>query len=122
MDLVKSRFQWIEYKGRKILLNDFKGLEGDDYVKAIKESEKESLSYGFKTVYMINDVTDSYMTPESTKAAKHWVNTFKEKELNLIIALVGIEGLRRVIAQAIRRDMYFAKNIEDAKEWLSKQE
>ena len=39
----------------------------------------------------------------------------------MTIALVGITGIKRVLAQMLKRDMHFAKSMEDAKEWLAGQ-
>jgi hypothetical protein len=118
---MSDRIKWIEYRGKKILYNDYTGLRGDEFTRIIKQSEAEVLGSGMKTVYVINNVTDSFMNKESTAAAKQWVKNCEQKGVDMIIALVGVGGLRRIIAQAIKRDMYFAKSDEDAKEWLVRQ-
>ncbi len=33
--------------------------------------------------------------------------------------MVGVTGIKRVIAQAISKDVYFAKNMDDAKEYVT---
>ena len=114
-----KRIQWIDHNGVRILYNDYKGLSGDEYTETIRASEKCVLESGMNQVCVINDVTDSHMNTESTKAAKEWVKRCKERGINMTIALVGISGIKRVIAQAIKRDMYFAKSLDDAKKYLS---
>lgn len=116
---MSERIKWIDHKGKKILFNNYQGLKGDEYTQTIKESEKESLNSGMKTVYVLNDVTDSFMNDDSTAAAKQWVNVCKDKGITLVISLVGISGLKRIVAQAVKRDMHFAKSLEDAKDWLA---
>jgi hypothetical protein len=37
---------------------------------------------------------------------------------NVKTACFGIGSLQRIIASAVQRNMYFAKNIADAKNWL----
>lgn len=36
-------------------------------------------------------------------------------------SLFWSDGIQRIIASAVKRDMYFAKDIEKAKEWLTKE-
>lgn len=116
---MSERVKWIEHKGKKILFSNYQGLKGDEYTQTIKESEKETLNSGMKTIYVLNDVTDSYMNDDSTAAAKHWIDTCKDQGITLIITLVGITGIKRIVAQAVKRDMHFAKSLEDAKDWLA---
>jgi hypothetical protein len=35
-------------------------------------------------------------------------------------AAVGITGFKKAIAMLLRRDLYWANSLEDAKEWLAK--
>jgi hypothetical protein len=118
---VTERITWIVHEGKRILYNNYEGLGGDEFVGIIKQSEQEVLNSGQTVVYVINNVTDSYMNSESTRAAKDWVKNCNKKGITMVLALVGVSGIRRVIAQAIKRDMYFAKSLEDAKAWLAKQ-
>ena len=62
---MSERVKWIEHKGKKILFNDYQDLKGDEYTQTIKKSEKECLNSGMKTVYVINDVTNSFMNDET---------------------------------------------------------
>ena len=116
---MSERVNWIEHKGKKILFNNYQGLKGDEYTQTIKESEKEFLKSGMKIVYVLNDVTDSFMNYDSTAAAKHWIDACKDQGITLTISLVGITGIKRIVAQAVKRDMHFAKSLEDAKAWLA---
>ena len=116
---MSDRVKWIEHKGKKILFSNYNGLKGDEYTQAIKEGEKETLNSGMKTVYVLNDVTDSFMNDDSTAAAKQWVDVCKNQGITLVISLVGISGLKRIVAQAVKRDMHFAKSLDDAKDWLA---
>ncbi|MFH0921883.1 MAG: hypothetical protein V1913_16165 [Fibrobacterota bacterium] len=118
---MEERIKWVEYKGINILLSDYKKLNGPDFVKTIQESEKMTLNSGNKIVYAINDITDSVMGNESTAAAKHWEANCKEKGIDLKLALVGIAGIKKVLASLIKRNAYFASSLDDAKEWLLKQ-
>ena len=37
------------------------------------------------------------------------------------VVVVGFNAIKRLIASRIRKDAYFAKDLQDAKEWLIKQ-
>ncbi|OGS34011.1 MAG: hypothetical protein A2293_02620 [Elusimicrobia bacterium RIFOXYB2_FULL_49_7] len=117
---MENRISWITHQGTKILMNDYKGLREPDFTKAIQESERQCLNSGLKTIHAINDITDSVMGNESTEAAKHWETACKEKGVELKLALVGISGIKKILASLIKRNAYFANNIDDAKEWLLK--
>jgi len=118
---MSERVRWITHEGKRILYNDYQGLSGDEFVEVIRQSEQAVLNSGQTLVYVINNVADSYMNAESTAAAKAWVKNCKEKGIQMVLSLVGVTGIRRVIAQAIKRDMHFAKSLEDAKDWIAKQ-
>lgn len=118
---MNDRIKWIEHNGIKILLNDYRGLRGPEFVQIIKESENIVLNSGQKNVYVINDVTDSTMNDDSTNAAKKWENICKEKGIDMKLALVGLTGIKKTLASLIKRNAYFASNLDDAKEWLVKQ-
>ncbi len=44
----------------------------------------------------------------------------KTKGYTKIRAVLGVTGVKKMIAKAIRRDIYFAESEEDAKEWIVK--
>lgn len=121
---MSERVKWIEHEGIQILFNDYTKFRSSDFIQYINESMKETLNSGRKIVYAINDVTDSYMDTESTNAAKTWVDKCKENGIELKIVLIGVTGLKKVIANAIMGGMYFATGMEDAKkkiyEWAIK--
>ena len=118
MDNYKERIHWLKHNGLDILFNDYKALKNDKITEAIKESEKQALSVSSSKIYVINDVTGSFMNSESTAAAKHWEQACISNGKKMFLALVGVTGIKRVLANVIKKDIYFAKNIDDAKNWL----
>ncbi len=118
MNNYKERIYWIKHNGLRILFNNYKDLRDQEYVDAIKTSEKMTFSIPTSKVYVINDVTGSFMNSDSTKAAKHWEKACIDNGKKMFLALVGVSGIKRVLANAIKKDIYFAKNIDDAKQWL----
>ena len=65
--------------------------------------------------------TKAPMSKEPKERAKKLVADLNAEGYSLISACFGITGIQRIIANAVKRDMYFARDIEDAKNWLVKQ-
>ncbi len=124
---MSNRFQWIEYKGHKILFVDWSGIRQEaDYLKVIEELEAEILKLpkGQK-ILMLIDQTGSIASLAITDRSKRMMDTAKENGIpDSPTALVGNTGFSKAIVQALqffRRDLHMADSIEDAKEWLIKQ-
>jgi hypothetical protein len=105
-----------EYKGEKILYIDFSNLKDQEYLDAIDEAEKEILKNKPGTISTIINVANTYITEELkirfSKLAE------RTKGITKVRATVGLTGIKRIIAKAIKRDLYFASSDEDAKEWI----
>ncbi len=114
--------QWIEHKGKKILFSNYSGLEGEEYLRAIDETKQELLKQpAGSRVLTLTDTSNSHATVATKDKAKEQQAAMKEKGIATQAALVGVSGWQKVIAQLIRRDVYFAQGIEDAKDWLVEQ-
>lgn len=118
---MSERIKWIEYNGKKILHTDFSGLSGEDYLKLLDEHEKEIMKSKMSRVLVLNDITNCVMDASATGRVKQLMKDTGEKNIKLVIALVGVSGMKRTIANLIERGMHFASSVDDAKEWLSKQ-
>ncbi|MFC1501962.1 hypothetical protein ACFL6A_00950 [bacterium] len=118
---MSEHVKWIDYKSISILFCNYNGLTGEEYTKAIEEQEKQVLDSGKERVYVLLDVTNSHMSQESTQRAKDLEENIKTKGITQVMALVGFSGIQRVIGRAIKRDIHFSKDLEDAKEWLLSQ-
>jgi hypothetical protein len=116
---MKNKIQWIEHKGKKILFCDFSNYTETEYIEGTGLMEKELLKQprGSKPLLIV-DVTNSYMTQATSARGKETVKVLTEADVITKTAMVGIAGIKKIIAQAISRDVYFAKDIESAKEWL----
>ena len=118
---MSDRVRWIEHQGLKILFEDFSSSSEDEFVKAIQAAERMMLESGDKIIYVLADSTDIRMTDPIKQAAETLVINTKAQGITLQTSMAGLSKLQRIIANAIKRDIYFSKDKEDGKEWLIKQ-
>jgi phosphohistidine swiveling domain-containing protein len=114
--------QWIEHQGKNILFSNYSGLGGEEYERAIDETKQELLKQPVGSrVLTLTDTSDSHATEATRDKAKEQQSAINEKGITTHAAIVGVSRWQKVIAQLIRRDVYFAQSIEDAKDWLVEQ-
>ncbi len=114
-----DRIQWIEHKGKKILLCDLSKLGEVKYLEHVELMEKELLkAKPGELIPHIVDVSESIMTAGSSARGKQTVKVLSDAGIRTATAMVGVTGIKRIIAQAISRDVFFAKSMEDAKDWV----
>ena len=112
--------QYVEvmtYNGKEIVYLNMDGLDEAEQLKAIDECDKvfSSKSNILNVTNVANTVTTNTVTTKANDLNnKHRLNIKAQ-------AVVGVSGMKRIIAQGMNRKMYFAKSLEDAKEWLVKQ-
>ena len=107
------------YKGHKILISDYRGLKGKKYLDAMEETENELLKHEPGSIMTITDVTNTYTDDAIKDRSKLMVE--RTGGIARATAVVGVTGLKQVIAKAIKKDIYFAASVEEAKEWLLNQ-
>jgi len=114
--------QWIEYRGKKILVSNYSGLEEKEQIKAMDETKQELLKQpAGSQVLTLTDVSKARSTTTTRDKGKELEAAIKGKEFVSHTAIVGLSGWQQVMAQLIKPDSYFAKSIEDAKDWLVEQ-
>ncbi len=114
-----SEIQWIEHEGKRILLCNFAGYDETQYMKGVDAMEAELLKQKPRErVPHIVDVTDSHMSKASSDRGKRTVDVLGKAGIVTVTAMVGVTGIKRVIAQAISKDVYFARDMEDAKKYV----
>ncbi len=112
-----ERIEWVDYKGKRILRCDYSGLLGEKHVEFIEEVKKTMSELPAGTeLLVLADVTGTHTTARIKE---------KYEELTAIRdrfgghdAAIGITGLMRIIANVVKKDIYFGKSEQDAKEWL----
>jgi uncharacterized protein YifN (PemK superfamily) len=116
---MEHKIQWIEHKGTKILICDFSNYDEKQYLDGTDAMEKELLKQPPNSKpKLVVDVTNSKMSQATSERGKKTVEILTKAGMIVLTAMVGITGIKRVIAQAISRDVHFAKDMEEAKEWL----
>ncbi len=114
--------QFITYKGKRMLHTNAVGLEEAEFLVALEEMKQALLKEGQDTL-ALTDVTGLSATKAFVKKAKE-VNAAVEKTpgWGRPSAVVGLTGLQKAVAQLLGRGVYYANTIEEAKEWLVKED
>jgi hypothetical protein len=117
-----DRITWISHKGKKILYANYGGLAEQEYLAALEETQAEILKQpsGSNTL-LLTDMTDTHITPATRDKGKDMSVKIRAAGKATSPAIVGITGVQKIIAQAIKRDAYFAKSVAEAKEHLASQ-
>ena len=115
--------QWITHKGTRILFVNAAGLREAEYIAALEEMKLELLK-GRKAPPVLIDLTKWEMTAASIDKAKDVTASLKKAGVPFgPNALVGMSGLQKsVAALSVKYGVCYASNMEDAKEWLVKEE
>jgi hypothetical protein len=116
---MSDRVSWIEHKGTKILYADYSGLSGEEYIEVIEEFKNELLKQPSGSVVTLTNVTDSTVTDEVKEKFKEL--RVQTEGISKGAATIGLTGFKKAIAVFIRKDLYWADSLEEAKEWLAEQ-
>ena len=113
--------EWIDFEGKKILFFNCKGFHVEAFLRELdvleREYEKAGTAGGKNRLLVLFDITD---TDHTNDAVKNRLEEIAKKGKAAGIAFVGVTGIKRIIAGAIRPDAYFGKTLAAAKEWLVK--
>ena len=114
--------QWITHKGVKILFVNGKGLREAEYVAALEELKQELLK-ARSSVPVLTDMSNTTMTETTTNKAKEVAADTKAAGIpDGPSAVVGLSTLAKAVAQMFARGSHYFDTIEEAKEWLVKEE
>ena len=110
--------QWTTHRDKKILFLNAKGLREAEYMVAQEELLKER-----KGALVLVDATGTEMTTKTTNKAKEVAASTKAEGIpDGPSVVVGLTGLQKAVAQLFGRGIHFASTIEEAKEWLVKED
>ena len=115
-----ERVYWITHENKKILIGDVSNLKEKEYLQEVDKIKDVIIKEKRKSVLYISIVKNTYTT-DAIKKKWEWFNQMTHEYL-IASTIVGITGIQRLIASAIKRDLKFARNINEAKEWLVKQQ
>jgi hypothetical protein len=114
--------QWITHKGKRILFVNGAGLSEAEYIAAMEEMKHEILKERDGAMVLV-DATKTEMTTPTVEKAKEVAAATKAKGIpDRPGVVVGLSGLKRAVAQLFGRGIHFASTIEEAKEWLVKED
>jgi len=113
---MSERLRIIKHEDIDTLFIDISSLSVNDILEIHKKILDIAVSK--KIGFFIIDISNTFTTPVVIDSSKELDKVINEKNGKSYTALLGISGLQKLIANVISRDMYFARDIEDAKRWL----
>jgi hypothetical protein len=120
-----QRIQFIEHRGKKILVEDFSNLKaGPEFISLIGEAQRIIASQPPKSVRAVFDASGSGFNSEVLNAMKNFTNA--NTPYIKAAAVVGINGLLQVALTAISkfagREFIVFKSRFEAMDWLVEQD
>lgn len=120
----KKRIDFIDYKGKRILVEDFSNLKTEDELDAmIWEAEKVVHQQPLNSLLVVVDMTNSTFGPKATQSSKEASKS--NTPYIKASAMVGMNKLMEIILNSLRmvtgRNIANFKTREEAYEWLIKQ-
>jgi hypothetical protein len=114
--------QWITHKGKRILFLNGAGLREADYIAAQEEMKQEILKERGGPLVLV-DATKTEMSTATVNKAKSVAAATKAAGIpDGPSVVVGLTGLQRATAQLFGRGIHFSNTIEEAKDWLAKED
>jgi len=114
--------QWIEHKGVRILFLDGKGLPEAENFEA-QEELKQGLLKDRSSPPVLVDLSNTVMTQKTSGKSKEVAAATKAEGLpDGPSAIVGLNKLQKAVAQLFGRGARYFDNLDQAKEWLVKEE
>ncbi len=116
-----DRISWIEYKGKKILYVNIQGVASQDENFKLLQEEVRAIAEATEPILLLLNLEDAYMTAEGSAYSKEQLAKYSSKIIKT--ALVGITGIKTIIAKGIESAAHIANQrlfdtVDEAKEWL----
>jgi hypothetical protein len=108
----------VEHRGKRIYYANYANLKPEEFIKGIEELGSVCARSSEKNLLHLLNFTDCVMSSEARDKADEMVVTLQNRGYTIKTACFGVKGLQRVIANAVKKDMFFAKDEAQAKEWL----
>jgi hypothetical protein len=116
---MSDRLSWIEYKGARILYVDYSGTSEEEFVQTIEAFKNELLKQAPGSVVTLTNIANTSLTDEVRKKFKELAE--QTQGISKGAAAVGVTGFKKAVAVLIKRNLYYADSLEEAKEWLAEQ-
>ena len=107
----------LPYKGKEIIYLNMNGLNEEQQLQAIDEADRIFVTKN--DILNMTDVSNTVTSPMVRERANQLHANHRARIK--AEAIVGVSGLKKMIAQGLNKNMYFAKSLDDAKEWLVQQ-
>ncbi|HEY0150915.1 MAG TPA: hypothetical protein VGB92_02890 [Longimicrobium sp.] len=119
-----SRVRFIEHRGARILLIDFSGLQKtEEILREVEVAREVVAGQRPASLRTLTHVKGARYTPPVMEALKQL--TVHNKPYVTAAAVVGMEGLHRVLFRAVvlfsRRNIEAFDTMEEARDWLASQ-
>jgi hypothetical protein len=116
-----SRRKTVEVNGKLLIFHDYKGLSGEEYVKAIEENARDADHSSDIERLVLLDVTDSVVDRTVLNAFKR-ISTKGAARKTSKTAIVGVTGIQYVFVQVIiafsKLNLRVFDTVEEAQAWL----
>lgn len=118
-----SRVQFITHKGKKILYFDLSACKIAEISSVVAEAKRAVSSQPPGSVLALTNVTETELSKDSSAVIKDF--TAHNKPFVKASAVIGVEGLRKVIYNAAMafsgRQFSAFSTMDQAKDWLAAQ-
>jgi hypothetical protein len=116
--------QWIMYKGKRILFVNAARLGEAETLASLEEMKQELLKERPAPLPLtLVDISGIGMTTAVAKKAREvTADTKVDGMSDAPNAVVGLTGIQKSVAQLFTRNSRFTDSIEEAKEWLVKED
>ncbi len=119
-----DKISFVDYEGKRILLEDFSGIRDEqEFLALIKQAEGIVQSQPPKSVLIVVDVTDARFSSTISQASKE--ASARNTPYVKASTLVGVKGLMQVVLRAVstfaRRELVTFDTRKQAMEWLIEQ-
>jgi hypothetical protein len=122
--MAEERLKFVEYKGKKILVEDFSNInDEEEFIALLNQAEQIIHSQPPKSVLAVVDLKNARFSPRISEISKE--ATESNTPYIRASAMVGVSGLMGIMVRAIsrfaRRDLVSFNTREEAMEWLIQQ-
>jgi hypothetical protein len=117
-------YKWVHHKGKRILYMNIAVQTTEELIDITGRIKPVIAKEPPKSIFCLCSVKDSKFNPEITQILKEF--TKHNEPYIKITALVGVEGLKKIIYQAVlvfsgRKNLLLKNSEEEALDWLAEQ-
>jgi hypothetical protein len=117
-------YEWLVYKGKRILYMDIIAREAEVLREKIATIEPVVEKEPRNSILCISDVTGGVGTPEITQMLKNF--TKHNEPYMKMTAGIGVEGIKKIIFRGVllftgRKNLVLKDTKQEAMEWLAEQ-